>query len=148
VLKAIPRAWYSRSYTVLEESQPVADIDLSWWRKSGVLTVQGETYKMYRKGLMSGAFVLQSGGAVLAHAEKPSPLRQSFNVELDGKTYVLRSLYRRDFYLLEGSEKIGSIRPEDSSRRVLVDLPEGMPLPVKAFLIWLVLILWKRQSSD
>ena len=34
------------------------------------------------------------------------------------------------------------------TRRSTANLPEGIPLPVKVFIIWLVVILWKRESDS
>jgi hypothetical protein len=59
-----------------------------------------------------------------------------------------KSALRRAFILLEGSREIGAISPEGIfSRRAAVDLPEEMPLPVKIFITWLAVILWKRASG-
>ena len=33
------------------------------------------------------------------------------------------------------------------TRRALVDLPPDLPLPVRVFVIWLTVILWKRQAE-
>jgi len=150
MLKAIPKRWFSWNFTVMEGSQPVADIDVSWWREKGLLTIQGTTYKVYREGLMSGAFILESAGAVLARAEKPSAFRNSFIIEHAGKHYTLckKSAFRREFLLLDGSGEIGSLSPEGIfTRRARVDLPEDLPLPVRVFIIWLAVILWKRDSD-
>ena len=75
MLKATPKSWFSWNFTVMGGAQPVADIDVSWWREKGLLTVQGTTYKVYREGLMSGAFILESARTVLGRATKPSAFR-------------------------------------------------------------------------
>ncbi len=151
MLKAIPNHWFSWDFTVMEGSQSVADIDVSSWREKGLLTVQGVTYEVYREGLMSGAFILESAGSVLARAEKPSAFRRSFIIEHVGRQYTLcaTSAFRREFLLSEDSREIGSLSPEGIfTRRTRVDLPEELPLPVKVFIIWLSIILWKRESDS
>ena len=51
--------------------------------------------------------------------------------------------------LLEGSEEVGKISPDGIfTRRATVNLPETLPLPVRVFLVWLTLILWKRDSDS
>jgi hypothetical protein len=62
MLQAIPKRWLSWDFTVLQGSTRLADIDMSLWREKGALTVQGKTYQVYREGLVSGAFVLESPG--------------------------------------------------------------------------------------
>ncbi|MBM3470135.1 MAG: hypothetical protein FJX73_05000 [Armatimonadetes bacterium] len=98
-----------------------------------------------------GDFVLESGGAVLARAEKPSAFRRSFVIEHEGRRYTLRSrsAFLRAFVLLDGSAEVGSITPEGMlTRRADVTLPLDLPLPVRVFIIWLVLILWRRDDDS
>jgi len=151
MLNVIPKSWFSWDFVVTDGASPVAEIDVSWWREKGVLNVRGSVYEVYREGLMNGAFILESSGSVLARAEKPSALRRSFELEYGGKFYILRaeSAFRRKFVLIEGDREVGWISPDGVfTRRATADLPEGIPLPVKVFIIWLVVILWKRESDS
>ncbi len=151
MLTATPKHWFSWDFVVLEGSQAVAEIDISWWRERGVLTVSGVDYHVYRQGVMSGDFILERGGLALARAEKPSAFHRSFIVEHQAKRYTLRtrSMFRRAFLLLEGEREIGSVCPEGVfTRRATVVLPADWPLPVKVFIIWLAVVLWKRESGS
>jgi hypothetical protein len=151
MLKAVPKTWFSWDFTIFEGDRPVADIDISWWRERGRLVVRDESYAVYREGLLSGAFVLEAEGRVLARADKPSAFLRSFVVEHEGRSYTLRarSPFRRELVLLLGSEEVGSISPDGFfTRRATVSLPEALALPVRVFLVWLTLILWKRDSES
>jgi hypothetical protein len=150
MLTALPKNWLSWDFTVTERSQAVAAIDTSWWREKGVLTVQGVDYRVYREGVMGGDFILESAGSIMARAAKPSAFYRSFNIDHADRQYTLRakSAFRRAFLLLEGDREIGSLSPEGIfTRRATVDLPETLPLPVKVFIIWLSVILWKRDAA-
>jgi hypothetical protein len=151
MLTAIPKHWFTWDFTVHEGSQAIAEIDVSWWREKGTLTIQGQDYRVYREGVMSGYFVLESAGSVLARAEKPSAFRRTFLVEHAGRQYTLqaKSAWRRAFVLLQGSEEVGGIAPLGIfSRRASVDFPESLPLPVRVFLLWLAVLLWKREADS
>lgn len=151
MLTAVPQHWFSWDFTVMEGSLAVAEIDVSWWREKGILTVQGVDYRVYREGLMSGAFILESSGSVLARAEKPSAFRRSFIIDHGDRQYMLRatSAFGRTFLLLYGNREIGSLSPEGVfTRRTSVDLPAELLLPVRVFIIWLAVILWKRDSDS
>ena len=151
MLIAAPKRWFSWDFSVTEGAQTVADIDISWWREKGVLTVQGVDYRVYREGMMSGDFILESAGAVVARAEKPSVFYRSFQITHDGRHYTLRaeSAFRRTFLLLEGNTTIGSLSPKAFfTRRAAVDFPPVLPLPVRVFVIWLAVILWKRAADS
>jgi hypothetical protein len=43
-LQMLPKPSYSPDLSVVVESRPVADIDVSWWRETAVLTLRaGDT---------------------------------------------------------------------------------------------------------
>jgi hypothetical protein len=151
MLKMIPKSLFSWDFVVTDGALPVAEIDVSWWREKGRLTAQGATYDIYREGWMNGAFLLESDGALLARAEKPSALRRSFDLECGKKFYTLRaeSHFRRKFVLFDGEREVGWISPDGMfTRHATAQFPDSIPLPVKIFIIWLVVILWKRQSDS
>jgi hypothetical protein len=150
MLKAIPKGWFTPDFTVLQDGTPVADIDLSLWREAADLQIQGMTCKMYREGLVSGSFLLEAGGEVLARADKPSALFRSLEVEHRGARYILEaeSALMRKFVLKEGEREVGSIYPEHAfTSRAVVDLPVEMPLAVQVFMLWLVVLMWKRGEA-
>ena len=84
MLRIAPKHWYSWDFEVTQDSEHIADIDVSWWREKAEITIQGTSYNVYRQGLMSGAFVLESKDSELARAVKPSSLRRSFTLEYAG----------------------------------------------------------------
>jgi hypothetical protein len=149
----VPQGWFSWNFAVLQQGSPIAEIDMSSWGEKGELAIAGTTYKTYRERLMSGLFVLELNGAQVATAEKPSAFLRSFNVVHEGRNYVLKaaSSFGRRFVLLEGEgeREIGSVRPAGLfTRKAIVDLSDELPLPVQVFVLWLTLILWKRQSEQ
>jgi hypothetical protein len=149
-LQMLPKRWYSQDLSVMGETGPVADIDLSWWREKAVLTIDGKPYRAYREGLVSGDFILESAGTVVARAEKPSAWRRTLVIRHEGRGYELRaaSAFRREFVLWAGSRQIGTVGPKHAfSRKAAVDLPDELPLPVRVFIIWLAAILWMRDSA-
>jgi hypothetical protein len=150
MLRAIPKGWFSPDYTVFANDIAVADIDLSFMSESSEITINGGIYKAYREGWVSGAFVLESAGSTLARAEKPSALYRSFIVEYGKRKFSLEaeSAVLRKFVLAEGGQEIGSIAPDHAfTSRAMIDLPEDIVLPVRVFMFWLVVILWKRDSE-
>lgn len=150
MLQIAPLRWFSWDFRVFEESQAVADIDISWWRERGELTVRGGTFRVSRTGMLSGDFLLESGTGIVARATKPSFLRRSFVVQHEAKTYTLRarSSFRRSFVLLEGDREVGAIVPDGFwTRRASANLPGEVALPVQVFLIWLAVLLWKREAE-
>jgi hypothetical protein len=112
-LTLTPKSWASWDFTVSDGSRPIADIDVSWWREKGLLTVQGVAHRVYREGAMSGDFILERDGTTLARASKPSAFRQAFELDCAGRQYTLRkkSAWSRTFVLIEGERIMGAITP-------------------------------------
>jgi hypothetical protein len=124
---------------------------MSWWGEKGAFAIDGATYRVYREALLSGPFVLEGQGGVVARAEKPSVFRREFVIRHAGHEYTLRprSLWQRAFVLFDGSREIGSVAPKSAmTRKAAADLPDDLPLPVRAFIVWLTLISWRRAQSS
>lgn len=149
-LQVVPTHWYSSDFTVRQASRAVANADVSWWREKGVLTIEGVRYEAYRDGVLTGTFVLERNGTVIARAEKPSALFRKYLVRHGDREYTLdaRSAFRRAFVLLDGSREIGTIEPTSAlTREAIANLPDSWPLPIRAFVIWLTMIQWRRDQS-
>jgi hypothetical protein len=150
MLELVPLGWFSWDFGVLRNGSSIAEIGISSCRESGVLVVGGSSYNVYREGAMSRQFILELNGTQLARAEKPSALRRSFTVQHEGKNYILKAeiSFGRTFLLLENDRQIGSISPARMfKRKAMADLPDELPLPIKVFLLWLTVILWKRDHE-
>jgi len=150
ILRAAPRAWYSYTFDVASSGHTVAEIALSSWRERAALTVVGHGYKAYRERFFSGAFLLEADGGIVARAEKPSAFRREFVINHAGTRWTLRasSPLRRQFVLMSGELEVGSVRPESFLRRAAtVTLPSALPLVVSIFIVWLVLLMWKRDAD-
>ncbi|HKE87943.1 MAG TPA: hypothetical protein VKB50_29510 [Vicinamibacterales bacterium] len=146
----VPLNWYSWNFDLLEGTRRLARLDLSSWRERGVLSVEGINHRVYREGAASGDFVVARDGLVLARATKPSAFRAQFVVSWNGREYTLRreSIWRRTFVLLDGDTKIGSLVKDSAwKRNATIELPKTWPLPIRVFVIWLALIIWKRDAN-
>jgi hypothetical protein len=150
VLTIVPRHWWSWDFDVVDGTRVLARIDTSAWREKGVLTIDGVEHRVYRDGVMSGAFILERDGMPLVKARKPSAFRTVLIVSYDGREYTLRkkSAWRAAFVLLEADREIGSLTPNSLWRRdARVTLTHDWPLPIRVFVIWLAIIMWKRDAD-
>ena len=146
----VPKRWVGWDYSVMTGDRTLATLDLSCWRERAEIMIGDVTHRVFRERVMSGDFVIEAGGRELARATKPSAFRHTIIVHYTGKEYTLRkrSVWRRAFVLLDGERQIGAITPESAwTRRATADLPPDWPAPITAFVIWLVIILWKRDAD-
>jgi len=149
MLTAIPRSWFSWDFALTDGDTPLGDIDFSAWREKGELKIGGAPYRVYREAML-GPFVLESGSGVVARAVKPSSLSRRFIIEYGHAQYELQpaSFFSRGFQLMAGSTPIGTLSASGFlTRRMNIDLPKSLPLPVRAFIAWLVIMLWRRDAS-
>jgi len=147
----VPKRWYSWDFAVMHGDRTVAVLDLSSWRERAEIVIGEVTHRVYREHAMSGDFIIEAGGRQLARATKPSAFRHTIIVHYRGKDYTLRkpSVWRRAFVLMDGERQIGSIAPASTwTRRATAELPPDWPAPITAFVIWLVIVLWKRDANS
>lgn len=150
MLTANPHSWFSWDFTLAKNGESIANIDLSSWREKGALTVANATYRISREGLCSGAFLLESNGTVLARARKPSAWTRRLVLDFGGAKFELKpqSAFARGFQLLEDERIVGTLLPDSFlTRKFNVELPEDLPLQIRAFIVWLTVLLWKRDAS-
>ena len=144
----VPKAWYSWDFSVTAGDRTIARFDLSTWRERGVITIDGIEHRVFRESLL-GDFVIERGNSPLARATKQSAFTNTMTFRHDGREYTLRkqSWWKRSFVVLDGEKQIGSLAPTSLwTRRATVDLPAQWPLHLQAFVIWLTLVLWKREA--
>ena len=150
MLEAIPKNILSTRFRFQQENQLLGELDNSIWRENAQVELKDGTYVLYREGRFSGYFLIEHNGRLVARASKPSALKNTFEVEVAGRLLVLRqlSIWKRRFGLFVGDKQIGSVYPRRVlSRHAHIDVPGDLPLPIRVFLFWLVLVVWKRQEA-
>lgn len=150
MLSAQPKKWYSWDFTLNDaDGRHVADLDLSSWRDRGKVALGGTEYRVRPEGLR-GPFVLEDGVSVRARARRTSLLGCEFEIEFEGDHYTLRkrSIWSHAIVLRQGAEELGTIsRAAWYKRGARVELAERLSPVLKAFALWLALLLWKREAA-
>jgi hypothetical protein len=151
MLTAVPKSWFSWNFILQAPARrAVGEVRLSSWRERGAVVVDGVTYRIRRDG-WTGPFTMETAdGAIVASATKPSAFRREFEVVHDGQRYGLSAVssFRREFAVFRGDSPIGSIAPASwFGRRANVQCAEDLPVHLRAFLVWLTLLLWKRDAD-
>ncbi len=150
MLNVEPKGWFSQTFTVRDGDMQVASIDLAAFGEQAEIAIEGRPYTLRRERFASGPFLLESNGVVLARADKPQVLARLFVVENQGRPLTLKHAggIGRKFVLLAGEQGIGSMGPQRMGGRAAVaNFPSDLPLPTRVFMIWLVLILWRRAAG-
>jgi len=150
VLQLVPESWLTWNYDLLNGDRLIAGIKVASLPESGTFSIDGSSYSARRAGIFSGEYTLELNGQIIARAHKPSAFVNSFEIQYSGRSCTLKkeSFIGRSFVLIEGERQTGSIRAKGLlSRKADVELPEQIPLPVKVFILWLGILLWRREAN-
>lgn len=145
---AEPQGVTMRRYSVTCDGAPIGELSFPTFGPSTATPIAGQRYRLRRTGVLRDTFTLVADGAPVAHAAQRDPLRREFAVEAGERGLSLRaeSLLRSGYTLLEGDRVVGALRPAGRLRRgIEADLPDDLPLAVGVFLLWIVLLLWRRS---
>jgi hypothetical protein len=146
-----PKGFFTtRRYGITRDGVPVGEILGSRVWQQAAITIGSAKYEAAREAKISDTFYLAANGNRLASAETASILKGGFTVQAGGKTYTLKaaSLFGRAFVLAENAVEVGRIaRRGFFSRKSTADLPDDLALEIKAFLIWLIIVVRQRQTQ-
>ena len=151
MLTAIPKGWFSWDFLLRETNgDPIAELRLSSWCERGSVVVGGVTYRIYRKRLL-GPFVMEApDGSIVGSATKLSAFRREFVLADSKCSYALKavSAFRRNCRVFRNEQEVGAIQPDSwLSRRASAKFADDVPPNLRAFLIWLTLLMWRRESA-
>lgn len=150
MLYAEPVGLLSRRYRVRSGDEVLTELRLAAFRDAAMFTLDGKAYTMRRERPMSGAFVLATASGPVAGARKPSALRNRFEVDHPAGSLLIESVsaWKPIYRVGDGGGQVGWIRRRAwYSRVVEADLPDDLPLAVRVFVLWLVLVLLHRSDA-
>lgn len=151
MLRIEPKGWLSWRFRVLDaRGRTLTEIHQAWVRERVTFAIDGTPYTVRRTSAWRSTFQLEQPEGVLAEATKPSMLRRAFDVVTPRDHFRLEapSLFGRTFEVYRDEAPVGSIRPAALlSRSAEADLPDDLPQPIRVFLVFLVLLLWKRATN-
>ena len=152
MLTAKPHSCFSWCFYILDENQNcIADISQHWLREQGQFCIGPACFSVRRDGFLNGTFSLQLNGSVLATARKTGMFTPGFDIQIGNDFCHLAAehLFTRRFMLTRQGQYLGEVRPLHLfTRQATISFPEEIPVAIRIFLFWLVLILWRRASNN
>jgi hypothetical protein len=156
-LQVIPEGLFSMNYTVLEAGANIAAIanHAGFLQIKGTLTAGGNELFARREGAFRANYLLETaGGSVRARATKRMALREEYEILFaEGNLHLRKRVLsmRESFVISDSSGDIGTIARESlASRRLLCTLEDDadeVPLEILLFLVWMTLIIRRREAS-
>jgi hypothetical protein len=157
MLEVVPTGVVSTAYDVLADGLPKGRIEhrMLSMRDEAVISTPERTFTARRAKVFRAGAVLESPEGVLrASAEKEQFWREHYRVRFESTTLLLRQKpwsLKGVFLISDPSGEIGNIRRERLfSRRIVVEYPAASPPPLEIteFLVWIVLMVQRRQASS
>jgi hypothetical protein len=112
--------------------------------------LENRTFKILRSGAVGSVFKLTFEDSPVATLEQV-PFRNRYTLSFGGQEWAFHSASLTDtkFALEQGGERVGSISAKYFARykQIAIDLPDRLPLEVKAFLMWVVLWRWRNDGG-
>ena len=145
-----PRHLLSWDFDFFQGADKIATLDGAVVSESGRLHVGSGEFECRRQGFASGDFELLARGEKYVSATKRSALRRRFEIRFGDRELVLdaTSAFGRTFELIEQRHVVGTVRPRSLlSRQGVAELPEDLPVAVRLFIAWLVILMWKRAAA-
>ena len=150
-MEAIATGIFNLKFRLLGQNQRLlGELETSFLTSNGQLELEEGTYQLYREHWLTGDFFLELNGKAVARAVKPSAFQNRFEIETPDRHLVMRkpSSINRRLVVLDREKEIGSIYPLGVfTRSTHVDLPDDWPVPIRAFLFWIVFNVWKRANA-
>lgn len=151
MLRVIRRGWFLPTFKVFENDVELHDIEFKFGSKTMNFEIQGVDYKFEARETFfsGGSYSIESNNSILAVADRPGMLGRTFSFDLGTRQYQMcpKSNWKRSFVLLEGERQVGEIYCEKGfSGEFIAELPADLSLPIKIFLLWLILLMWHRDS--
>lgn len=118
-------------------------------RERCAFRLNGVRYEFRAKGFTRRNFELMQRDTVVASA-KVGSFRRTFDLEYRGYHLTLKakSMFRRAFLLLRDEELLGTVTPTSIlGHGAAAELSELLEPPAQLFVVWLVLVMWKREVA-
>ena len=151
LIEFAPKSLFAaRYYTLTRDGAAIGQIDCGGIRQPAAIVIGDTTFRPARDGVLRTTYHLDGNGARLASAVPAGAAFRRFTVQADARTYALAvtSWTGRRFTLTENGTAVGTIaRTGFFTTKCSADLPDDLPLGMQAFLIWLVIIIWRRQAA-
>mgnify|MGYP001115306857 CR=1 FL=1 len=156
-LEIVPAGVFTTAYDVLADGLPKGRIEhrILSMRDEAVITSPDRTFTARRERVFRAGAVLESAeGTLRAKAEREQFWREHYRIRFDDTTLFLRQKawsLKSVFLISDGSGEIGSIqRQKLFSRRMVAEFPATPPPPLEitGFLVWIVLMVQRRQASE
>lgn len=146
MLRASRHGFFRRRYGLTEDDRPVTEL-ADFRRENCDFTVAGTTLRVSRE--RGKRFVLDGPDGRIASADRETGRRWSITTGTGRLQLVRPSVWRSAWELHRGGQAVGRVEHDPGlfTRSSHADLPADLPMPVRVFAYYVVLMLWERAAA-
>ncbi len=151
MIRAVARRELGWNFDFVSGGTTAAEIRTRMLRERGVLQCGGTEYVLARQGWWTPSYRLEHGGATDATAVQLNWFRRRWRICGARHEMELRcvSFWGREFGVFAGGPQVGRIARESWWKyHSVIELPEWVPLPMQAFIFWIVVLTWRRAAQS
>lgn len=147
MVDVVPQGFFRNGFDLVDAGRVVSTLRGSVWGEGGEIVAGGERFGFRREGRRR--FRLDGGAGTVAVAERRSLWSGQWTVLLGVQEYglVKAGWFARAYRLVDGDREVGRVDRAGTFRRGAVAELPGLPAPVQAFVVAVVLALWKRHDD-
>lgn len=143
-----PLGFIQRSYVATEAGVAVATLTRSWLADRGEIAVGAMRFRVGRTGVRSDRFTLTDGRGLVAQATQRDPQKSELVLEHGARSYTV-ARGTTSVVVESNGFQLGNLRLRGPFQfRVVGDLSQDLPLPVRVFSAWIALVSWKRSARS
>jgi hypothetical protein len=151
MLRIEPLGAFKHGFDLIGPDGPVGGFRGSVWRESGDILVGPQQYRFRREG--GRRFRLGGPQGEVAVATRRGRFSGPWLLDVGGKEYELARAGRffgRRYVLRRNGETRGSVEAGrwGGRRGSTAELPATMPAPVQAFVVAIVITMWRRDDTS
>jgi hypothetical protein len=150
MMTCIPESLFTWDFQVEGAAVEPAALTFDFFTEQGGIRYGNTEYTVKKHGWLSGEWTLENNGEPCASAQKTNPLTRRFEIEEQGRQFLLTGvILTRSYEISQNDSVIGSIAPAHfMTRRATIDCSPEMSEPAQLFCFWLAALTWRRDERS
>ena len=146
-IEARPRNPFSWSYRLSHQGDVLTDLVVDWFGEGASFDWNGDAYQIVADLGPTGGWRLVGPAGEHASASRARRFARRINVLHGERTLALQALgtvSTTTFGIFEDGLRQGTIRAPSPRPSAELNLPQGLPVPVRVFVFALAVFVWRR----
>ena len=142
---------FSRNLVLYDGNSSVAEVRYRSFTEAAEIAIGGDRYIATRSGWFRSEYTLTLGDSQVAQAEGEGFWQRAYRIRAASSSYLLKrqpGWFQTGWLLLEDERSLGTLeRRGFFQTETVVTFSTGVPLHLRAFIIWMANVIWRQDQS-